>query len=108
MNVDVVKGIMFIRLEGDLTTNTFQMFNNELDYLLYKQGMHYFVFNFYEIDTMDPIILSSLQNKLIEIFLCCGKVVMCGLSALWKKIIGTQDRLYFVNDEMEALKYFSI
>ena len=43
---EINKGIMFIRLEGELNNNTFNNLSNELDYLLYKQGIHYYVFNF--------------------------------------------------------------
>ena len=46
MDVGVVKGFTVIRLDGDLTNKTFKRLNEEIDYLLYKQGMHFFIFDF--------------------------------------------------------------
>lgn len=109
LSKEVTKGIMFIRLEGDLNKHTFASFSEELNYLLYKQGIHYFVFNFKELNSLDQTIFSKLQNKLIEIFLSCGKVVMCGLKDLPKsKLSFKRDELFYVNEEQEAFKYLSI
>ena len=44
MDVGVVKGVTVIKLEGDLTNKTFKKLDEEIDYLLYKQGMHFFIF----------------------------------------------------------------
>ena len=46
MDFGVVKGMTIVKLTGELTSNTFYKFNEEVDYLLYSQGMHYFVFDF--------------------------------------------------------------
>ena len=68
----VSKGIMFIRLSGDLNISSFNKLSDEINYLLYNQGIHYYVFNFKEIDKIDQNIFLKLQNKLVEIFLSCG------------------------------------
>ncbi len=109
LSKEVTKGIMFIRLEGDLNESTFTSFSNELNYLLYKQGIHYYVFNFKELKNFDQSMFSTFQNILTEIFLSCGKVVMCGLKELQKNCLGkTKDKLFYVNEEMEAFRYLSI
>lgn len=109
MTTEVSKGIMFIRLEGELNNNTVNKFYNELNYLLYKQGIHYFVFNFKELKNMDQNIFSIFQNILTEIFLSCGKVVMCGMKELQMKKLGkTKDKLFYVNEEIEAFKYLKV
>ena len=46
MDIEVIKGIIFIHLEGNLNEWTIKDFEEQLNYLLYKQGMHFFVFNF--------------------------------------------------------------
>ena len=43
---EVERGILFIRLEGGLTTKTFNTLGNEINYLLYNQGISNFVFDF--------------------------------------------------------------
>ena len=49
-----------------------------------------------------------IQNKIIEIFLSCGKVAICGLNELNKKIFGNFDRLFYVNNERDAFEYLYI
>lgn len=107
MDVGVVKGITMIKLEGDLTKKTFKKLDEEIDYLLYKQGMHFFIFDFNYVKNTDDGIFREFQKKLVEIFLSCGKVVLCGISDMFKNIKDST-RLFYVKDEFEALKCFSI
>lgn len=108
VSTDVVKGVMFINLEGELNKDTIKDFERELNYLLYKQGMHFFVFNFKDLENIEYGTLSWLQNKLVEIFLSCGNVVMCGLNELCQKRLGMQEKLFYVNSEVDALKFLNI
>ncbi len=108
MEVDVVRGIMFIHLEGELTKRTFSQFDELLNYLLYKKGMHYYVFNFKDLDEFDANVISWLDNKLVEIFLSCGKVALCVINKSYEEKIGRQDMLFYVNEGYEAFKYLVI
>ena len=108
MDIDVVKGIMFIHLEGELNRDTIGQFDNELNYLLYKQGMHYFVFDFRDLEKIDNNIIPWLENKLVEIFLSCGKVVLCGLDGMYEKRLGKQDKLFYVRNGVEAFRYLNV
>lgn len=106
LNTIVSKGIVFIRLKGVLNEDNFSNFSEEINYLLYKQGIHYFVINFKEIGYLSQPVFLKLQNKLIEIFLSCGKVALCGLNEeIIKKIDKTKDRLFYITKEREAYKY---
>ncbi|MBQ2639514.1 MAG: hypothetical protein IJF92_01990 [Bacilli bacterium] len=106
---EINKGIMFIRLEGELNNNTFINLYNELEYLLYRQGIHYYVFNFKYLKILDQNIFIKIQNILTEIFLSCGQVVMCGLKNIWKKRLGSYyNKLFYVNNEVDAFKYLKI
>lgn len=107
ITVDVVKGILFIHLEGELTKETIKQFDNELNYLLYKQGMHYFVLDFKELDKMDSNVIPWLDNKLVEIFLNCGKVVLCGLDN-YNNTFNKQERLFLVREGIHAFNYLTI
>ena len=103
---EVERGVLFIRLEGGLTTKTFNTFGEEINYLLYNQGISNFVFDFTNVSNYDDNIFSNIQSKLVEIFLNCGKVVMCGMSDLYKKQIGyTKDKLFYVTCGKEAFDY---
>lgn len=107
MDVGVVKGFTVIKLDGDLTDKTFKKLDEEIDYLLYKQGMHFFIFDFNHVQKTDENIFKDFQRKLVEIFLSCGKVVLCGLGDVFKEIRDSS-RLFYVKDEFEALNCFSI
>ena len=52
MTSQINRGIMFIRLEGELTTHNFYKLSEEINYFLYNQGILVYVFN------------SSKSNKL--------------------------------------------
>ena len=108
IDTDVVKGIMFIHLEGELNDSTIRQFDNELNYLLYKQGMHYFVFDFKDLDRFDVNIMPWLENKLVEIFLSCGKVVLCGLDRMYEKRLAMQGRLFCVRNGTEVFRYLNV
>ena len=102
---EVSRGIMFIRLNGDLNTNSFSSFGKLINDLLYTKGMQYFVIDLYNIDFEENIFL-NIQNKLVEIFLSSGKVVLCGIDDKNKRKIGyTKDKLFYVKEEREAFKY---
>ncbi len=106
---EVTKGVIFIRVEGKLDGNTFKTFYKEVKDLLYNQGMHYYVFNFLDTKVNNKNIYNKLQLILIEIFLNCGKVALCGLEnsikkTLWKR----EDSLYYINNEFEAFNYLVI
>ena len=104
----VNQGILFIKLQGRLTNDNFYEFSNEINYLLYNQGISYFVFNFDDLD-IGKEIFSKIQNKLIEICLTSGKVALCGLSKEdIKKVDCGNENLKFVNSEIEALHYLHI
>ena len=107
MDVGVVKGFTVIRLDGDLTNKTFKRLNEEIDYLLYKQGMHFFIFDFNRVKNTDAVTYWYFQKKLIEIFLSCGKVILCGIKDVFRNIKDSS-RLFYVNDCFEALNCFNI
>ena len=75
VTAQINKGIIFIRLEGELTTNNFYKVAEEINYLLYKQGILMYVFNLEEVKKVEQALLGMLQNKLTEIFFtlrkCC-------------------------------------
>lgn len=105
----VNRGIIFIRLEGELTINNFYKVSEEINYLLYNQGILAYVFNLEEVNKIDKIILKNIQNKLTEIFLKCGRVAFCGISEKLKKMIGERsDALFYLTEEKEVFQYISI
>lgn len=105
----VNKGILFLNINGVFDINTCYKFEKEIDYLLYKQGVSFFTINFKNVSLTGDEILSKIQNKLIEIFLRCGQVVMCGLNKLYQEKIGTEKPMFhYVNDEREVFDLITL
>ena len=105
----VNRGIMFIRLEGELTTNNFYKVAEEINYLLYNQGILVYVFNLEDVNKIDKGILASIQNKLTEISLKCDSVAICGISTKLRKMLGERkNELFYVTEEKEVFQYISI
>lgn len=105
---NVINGAIIIQLNGNLNNNTISNLETKLDYLIYKQEMHYFIFDFNYVEEVDLRIINNIYNKLIEIFLTCGKAVFLGVNNLLKKALGKGDRIIYVNKLNDAYKYFSI
>lgn len=107
VDIEVLKGMLFVHLEGILNKETIIEFEREINYLLYKQGMHYFVFDFSNIEKIEFDFDSWLENKLIEIFLSGGKVKLYGLDNKYDKRI-KQDRFFYLREEKEIFNYLTI
>ena len=105
ISTSVIKGIMFINLEGDLDNTTYSDLENSINYLLYKQSMHYFVIDFNNVNYLDTKVFNLIQNKLVEIFLSCGKVILCGIKNLSLKKYCLRDNIIY-KDCFDALNCF--
>ncbi len=100
------QGILFMKLEGELTDETFKDFAAEINYFLYKQGMNYLVFNFDELEIKEQQVLQLVANKLIEICLTNGRVALCGLNKEQiRELDCGNNNLIYVKSELEAFKY---
>ena len=102
MEMDIVRGTIFIKMEGKMTEKSYMILEKKINQLLYEYGMHSFVFNFSYLNRFDDNIFSKIQNKVIEILLSCGKVIFCGLGKQYHSFSDKQKRLIYVDDEMEA------
>ena len=108
IDTNIIKGMVVIKLKGVLNRKTIYAFDREINYLFYKQGFNYYVLDFNNIERIEFDIFNWLENKLMEIFLSCGKVVLCGLDGKYEKKIGKQDKLFYVREGIEAFKYLTV
>ena len=104
VNTLIERGIPFLSLGGILNQNTFKKLGSEINYLLYNQGFQNFVLDFSDINFIPEKTYLNIQNKLVEIFLNCGRVVVCGINN-HDKIGYTKDKLFYVNEKLDAFKY---
>lgn len=105
---EVKRGIIFIKCRGILNNDGMKVIDSELDYLLYSQGLSYYAFDFSNLIISDSVI-NLFQNKLVEIFLKCGKVVLFGLNKIYRDMIGSnKDLLYYVDNEEDVFKFLTL
>ena len=96
-------GILFISIEEEIRDDTIDNLEEEIDYMLYSQGIRYYAFNFNYLDNFNNSFLNKFQNKLTEIFLTSGSVIIYGLKKINKGIFGKRkDNLYYV-DSLEDI-----
>jgi hypothetical protein len=92
-------GILFISIEEEIKDDTIDNLEEEIDYMLYSQGIRYYAFNFNYLDNFNNSFLNKFQNKLTEIFLTCGSVIIYGLKKINKGIFGKRkENLYYVDN----------
>lgn len=84
INVELKNGIIFIRLEGMLNMETFNQFDMELSYLLYKQGINYYVVDFSNVYISNYNVIFRIENKIREILLNRGKIIFNGINSRFK------------------------
>ena len=106
IDTEVSKGIMFLHLNGILSEDNFGLLGNTINHFLYSKGMHYFVIDFSDINFFEENIIMQIQNKIIEISLNHGHIVVCGIDENKKNKLGfMKENLYYVNEGREAYKY---
>ena len=105
----VKNGILFISIEDKITNKTINSLTKEIDYLLYKQEVCYYAFNFNNLNNFSNKFLNVFKNKLVEIFLRCGSVVIYGLDSINKGIFGTRKNdLFYIEKEEDIFKILKL
>lgn len=106
---NINRGIIFISIEEFISENTLKELNEEVNFMLYNQGMNYYAFNFNNLNYFSNKFLNSFENLLTEIFLKCGRVVIYGLNKINKNIFGTRKYdMYYVEDKRDVYKLLSL
>ena len=52
--------------------------------------------------------INLFQNKLVEIFLRCGSVVLCRMNNIMSKVIANRNNLFYVNNKADIFKVLSL
>ena len=106
---NVRNGILFISIEEEITENTILNLTKEIDFMLYDQGMSLYAFNFNHLKHFSKKFLNSFQNKLTEIFLKCGSVVIYGIDKIYEGVFGKRkDNLFYVEKAEDIYSLLSL
>lgn len=80
MFLEYNKGILFVRLKGNLTHELSYRINTHLVPKILKQKIKYLVFNLYEVEEIDSFGLDALLNTKCAIKANKGKICLCEVS----------------------------
>lgn len=112
IDMEFRRGILFIRLKGELTKKTILKMNDEVTSLIKENGIKNFVFNISELNNIDMKGISSLyyNYELSKNF--AGNSYLCGLqSKIVKDKIKKSHLLNYMlelNSELDALSLMTI
>lgn len=81
INMEYKKGILFIRLYGELVNKTINTFEEDVIPVILKHGIKYIVINLDKLNKIDLKGIESLMNVNEIINNMSGKVTLCSLSS---------------------------
>lgn len=112
INMEFRKGILFIRLCGELTKDTVEKLNKEVTELLKKAGIRNVVFNIEHLISID---MKGINMLFYNYELCKnnkGKSMLCGIenTAIKQKIVNSRLLKYMceTSDELSAFHMFEV
>ena len=78
INLEFVRGMLFVRLEGVLDSNTYTKLSDCLDTMIHEKGLKYFVINLEHLDLIDENGIQAIIDRYFDVTLHDGKLVVCG------------------------------
>ena len=105
INYEFRKGILFIRLCGDLNTDTSHQLRKEISDMIRESGITNVVFNISELNSIDEVGIKDLYDNLEFCKRNQGRVLFCKPN---KKIetflLNYLSGSFFIDDELTAFK----
>lgn len=107
VNFEYERGILFVRLEGKVNSNSISSVNKNLMNIISRGGIKYLVLNISNAIIEERISLFDECNTLIKNN--GGKLFLCGLKNKIDSVISSNyDGCIKVNNELNALKMISL
>ena len=78
IDLEFIRGMLFIRLKGILDHNTYTKLNDCLDRMIHEEKLKYFVINLESLEKVDEYGLQILINRYYDVMLQNGKILLCG------------------------------
>ena len=111
INMEFIRGMLFVRLDGTLDGNTYTKLSDCLYTMIHEKGLKYFVVNLENLNNIDENGLQSLIDRYFDITLHDGKLVICGYDSKFDRklqSINVFKQLEITNNELGALKLINI
>ena len=112
IDIEFSKGILFIRLGGDLDKKTVNKFKEEVNNLIMENGIRNIVFNISGLESIDCYGINALLNNYELCRENNGKSLVCGLNNNLVKHRINNSRLlnymYETSDELSAINMINL
>ncbi len=109
INMEFRKGILFVRLSGELTKNTVNQLNEEVTKRIEKSGINNVVFNIEELNVIDIKGIHALFYNYEVCHKGHGKTLLCGLNnTLVKHRIEHSRLLKYMLEASDELSAFTM
>lgn len=97
INMEYRKGVLFVRLKGDLTKYTVNSLNDYLIPVISKNGIKYIVYNLRAVTVIDNYGKDSLKKGVAAVKINNGEGLICNTN------LTLNDEFKIVKDELSAL-----
>lgn len=99
IDMEFIRGMLFVRLEGILSKRTSNELNEVLDKMIYEHGIRYFVINLENLTSIDEAGIKSIMDHYFDVIMHEGKLVVCGYDNIAKRHVRNEVNLAFQNIE---------
>ena len=94
INLEFIRGMLFVRLSGRLDINTYKKLSDCLDDMINDKGLKYFIVNLEELSYLDEKGLKAITDRYFDVTKHDGKLIICGydnpnieINSILKKIL---------------------
>jgi len=111
INLEFVRGMLFVRLEGVLDNNTYTKLSDCLDTMIHEKGIKYFVVNLENLDFIDENGLQTIIDRYFDVVLHDGKLVICGYNDQFRNNLEISyifEQIDKTSNELGALKLINL
>lgn len=108
INMEIRRGILFVRLIGNLNKDTSKYFKSEVSNLVEEKGIKYLVINLSNLNNIDTIGADLILDEYRYIAKIDGKVVICGVDQNQKIEKSFFKGIHKSDNELQAFSIINI
>lgn len=112
INMEFRKGILFVRLGGDLSVNTYEQLDESLQRLVNNNNVRFITFNIAELTSIDSEGINTILKYSDALSRLSGKAFICYLDndSIKNKINNSIIPYYMfeIKDELAAINYINL
>ena len=94
INLEYRRGILFVRLDGDLVEETASEISMKLTKIIEESGLKYVVYNMKKVEVIDSIGLEAINETCLAVSNNKGKTILCELNNFLRRTIKASNLLY--------------